>query len=82
MALSVDEKAALLDIRQTARLCGFSEKHVRRLSSSGRMPPPIRLGRVVRWSRNELLDWIAEGCPHHRQAVTARRRGRAHGVRS
>ena len=77
MTLVAEEKAALLDIRETARICGFSEKHVRRLSSIGRMPASIKLGRIVRWSRRELLNWIAEGCPDHRQEATPHRTVRA-----
>lgn len=31
--------------------------------SSGHTPAPVRLGRSVRWRRDELLAWVAAGCP-------------------
>ncbi len=64
---------ALLDVRDAAVLCGFSPKHVRRLSSTGQMPAPAKLGRILRWSRQELLTWIADGCPHWRKAERSHR---------
>ncbi len=44
-----------------AKLLSISERHVWALSASGRLPPPIRLGRSVRWNRAELQDWLAAG---------------------
>jgi excisionase family DNA binding protein len=54
--------AQLLDVRAVAALLDCSPRHVYRLSDGGRMPAPRRLGSLVRWSRQELLDWIAGGC--------------------
>jgi excisionase family DNA binding protein len=59
---------ALLDVRAVAQLLACSPRHVYRLADGGRMPPPRRLGTLVRWSRAELDDWIAAGCPAVRQA--------------
>jgi excisionase family DNA binding protein len=55
--------AALLDVRAVAALLDCSTRHVYRLADGGRMPAPIRLGALVRWRRQELLDWLAAGCP-------------------
>lgn len=55
--------AELLDVRSVARMLGCSPRHVYRLSDSGKMPLPLRLGGLVRWSRQTILDWIANGCP-------------------
>jgi excisionase family DNA binding protein len=63
-----DHLAALLDVRAVAALLGCSTRHVYRLADAGAMPPPRRLGALVRWSREELLDWIADGCRPVRQA--------------
>jgi len=53
----------LLDVKGVAELLGgCSPRHVRRLADSGRMPRPIRLGRLVRWSRAELICWLDGGC--------------------
>jgi excisionase family DNA binding protein len=58
---------ALLDVRAVAKLLGCSERHVYRLSDAGRMPAPRRLGALVRWSRQEIEQWIAGGCRPVRQ---------------
>jgi excisionase family DNA binding protein len=54
---------ALLDVRAAAALLGCSPRHVYRLADAGRMPPPVRLGALVRWRRADLDVWLAEGCP-------------------
>jgi len=62
------EAAALLDVRGVAQLLGCSARHVYRLSDGGRMPAPVRLGSLVRWSRQSVLDWLAAGCKPIRHA--------------
>ena len=58
-----DAPATLLDVRAVAALLGCSERHVYRLSDSGRMPAPVKLGALVRWNRASVETWIDEGCP-------------------
>jgi excisionase family DNA binding protein len=53
----------LLGIDAFADLLGVSTRHVRRLTDAGRCPPPVRLGKSVRWSRRTVEAWIADGCP-------------------
>lgn len=53
----------LLDIHSVAKLLVCSPRHARRLADTGRMPRPVKLGALVRWSRQEIEDWIAQGCP-------------------
>ena len=67
-ALSLPEKegtatAALLDVRAVAALLSCSARHVIRLSNAGRMPAPIRLGTLLRWSRATIEQWVADACP-------------------
>jgi excisionase family DNA binding protein len=62
----------LLDVRGVAALLHCSPRHVYRLADGGQMPQPRRLGSLVRWSRQELLDWIDSGCPRVRQVGRAR----------
>jgi excisionase family DNA binding protein len=57
------ESAALLDVKDVARLLRCSARHVYRLSDSGRMPRPLKIGALVRWRRGDLALWLAEGCP-------------------
>ena len=52
-----------LRAKAAARLLGISERHLWALHSSGRLPTPVRLGRSVRWRRDELLAWLEAGCP-------------------
>ena len=63
---------ALLDVRAVAALLGCSTRHVYRLADAGRMPPPVRIGALVRWPRRCVEDWIAAGCPACNQGGTKR----------
>ncbi len=58
-----DALQALLDVQAVSRLLGCSARHVVRLSNTDRMPRPVRLGSLVRWSRAIIEHWIDEGCP-------------------
>ncbi len=67
------ESAKLLDVNAVATLLDCSPRHVYRLSDAGRMPRPVKLGALVRWSRTSLDQWLAEGCPTCRNAKGGRR---------
>jgi excisionase family DNA binding protein len=54
--------AQLLDVRAVAALLHCSARHVYRMSDSGSMPRPVKLGALVRWRRADLDDWLASGC--------------------
>ena len=60
--------AEMLDIRSVAKFLGCSERHVARLVDAGKMPRSLRLGRLCRWPRAELQEWIAGGCEPVRRA--------------
>ena len=62
------DRAALLDVVQVGALLGCSPRHVYRMADAGKMPPPVRLGALVRWRRAELMEWLAAGCPAVRSA--------------
>ena len=63
-ATSHREPAVMVDIQYVAALLSCSQRHVRRLSSdTGKMPLPVKIGALLRWNRNELEVWIAQGCP-------------------
>lgn len=53
----------LLDARTVAGLLSVSPRTVWSWSASGRMPRPVRVGRVTRWKRSEVERWIELGCP-------------------
>jgi predicted DNA-binding transcriptional regulator AlpA len=56
------DAAELMDINAVSALGVGSPRHIYRLCDAGRMPPPVKLGALVRWRRGELLGWIAGGC--------------------
>jgi excisionase family DNA binding protein len=57
------DQGTLIGVREVAKLLKVSVRHVVRVSETGEIPPPIRIGRAVRWSRDALTKWIADGCP-------------------
>ncbi|NOY42980.1 MAG: helix-turn-helix domain-containing protein [Planctomycetes bacterium] len=61
--LSADAPPALLDVRAVAAMLGCSQRHVYRLADAGRLPVPVKLGALIRWRRDELNDWLDDGCP-------------------
>ena len=58
----------LLDVQAVATLLGCSPRTVYRLSDSGKMPSPVKLGALIRWNRAAVEEWIAAGCPSVRRA--------------
>lgn len=59
---------ALVDDRGVASILTCSTRTVRRMADSGAMPRPVRVLTLVRWRRDEILTWIADGCPSCRPA--------------
>ncbi|MGA2620178.1 MAG: helix-turn-helix domain-containing protein [Thermoguttaceae bacterium] len=57
------DRGLLLNSRETARLLGVSSRTIATMQANKRIPQPVRIGRSVRWSFDELKAWIAEGCP-------------------
>jgi len=63
------ELPAMLAVDDVAGLLACSARHVYRLADLGRMPRPVKLGALVRWSRAAVLAWVEQGCPSCRGAV-------------
>jgi len=42
---------------------GVSERHLHRLVGQAKMPKPTKLGRVSRYPKDEIDNWIGQGCP-------------------
>lgn len=51
---------SLISKPEVAKLTGISERSIERLVSSGQFPKPrlIPPGRLVRWRRQDITDWI------------------------
>ena len=58
-----DDKGLLIDSREAAKLLKVSERTLWRMWNEGEMPPPVRVGRAVRWSYETLKAWVTAGCP-------------------
>ncbi len=71
-AVSTSEHA-LSDITEVSALLLCSKRHVIRMAERGLMPPPIRLGSLVRWQRGAIEEWIGKGCPAMRRSKEASR---------
>lgn len=57
------ERPELLTVTQVGRLLNCSPRHVYRLADCGKLPRPIRLGHLIRWSRTSIAAWVNAGCP-------------------
>ncbi len=53
----------LITAEEFAELMQISVRTLWRLRSAGQVPEPVRIGGTVRWNRERVLDWIADGCP-------------------
>lgn len=62
----------LLNASEVSALLGVSSRSVYRLSDAGKMPRPLKVGGSVRWDRQTVERWIADGCP---PAATRKRGG-------
>jgi len=63
LARKKEMSAELLSVQAVSEMLGCSARHIYRLSDAGRMPAPVKLGALVRWSRTAVEEWIAAGCP-------------------
>ena len=63
------EHPVLIDKHQVAGMTSLSVRTIERLVSTGRFPPPMRLGRRRLWHRQKLDAWLADG------AISAARNG-------
>lgn len=50
----------LLTAQAVAEMLSLSKRQVFRLNSCGKIPAPIRIGGSVRWSENEMVEFIKE----------------------
>jgi predicted DNA-binding transcriptional regulator AlpA len=62
-----DDQGLLIDSKQAAKLLKVSERTLWSMHHTGAMPPPIRIGRAVRWGLETLKKWVEEGCPVSRR---------------
>ena len=59
-----EDLGLLLDYRELSKLMKLSQRTLWRMAHEGEMPAPIKVGRAVRFSYDEIRAWISAGCPH------------------
>ena len=57
--MSMTEGAMMWTVEEVAAALNISKRTIWRMESCGELPPAIRMGRVVRWSAQEIRGWIA-----------------------
>jgi excisionase family DNA binding protein len=58
-----ESEPLLISADELARLLGVSARTIWRRLSSGDLLEPVHFGGVTRWRREEVKNWVAEGCP-------------------
>lgn len=54
----------LIDTKTAAMLCAVSRPMFYKMNRLDMTPKPILDGRTLRWSCQEIVDWIEKGCPN------------------
>jgi predicted DNA-binding transcriptional regulator AlpA len=52
---------------EAAALCKVAVRTWRAWDAAGRIPQPVRIGRLTLWRVDELREWIAAGCPRRQE---------------
>ncbi len=63
MTADTQTEALLLSPEDVADLLDIGRSTLYRLSSAGKVPRPVKVGRSTKWRRREIEAWIAAGCP-------------------
>lgn len=53
----------LLTAKAVGEMLSLSKRQIFRLNSCGKIPAPIRIGGAVRWSEQEISNWLAADAP-------------------
>lgn len=64
-----DTQPMLLCAASASKLVGVSTRHWLRLCDRGAAPAGLHLGRRRLWRRDELVEWVKNGCPKVRRCV-------------
>jgi len=58
-----NQTCQLLNAKALGLMLSLSKRQVFRLNSSAKIPAPIRIGGAVRWSEQEISEWLQAGAP-------------------
>ncbi len=53
----------LLSTKQVAEALDVSRRTIYRMRQTGKLPKPVKMGKSLKWRREELEAWVAAGCP-------------------
>jgi len=70
----------LLEIKEVAGILRVSPRMVWQMRDGGRIPQPVKVGRLCRWRRSDIEEWIAAGCPACRPLSQSGRNARRAGI--
>jgi predicted DNA-binding transcriptional regulator AlpA len=63
----------LLTASEAAAVCSVSTRTWHAWDAAGRIPQPMRFGRLTRWRTDELRAWVIAGCPKRTDWQAAQR---------
>ena len=70
-----NQTCQLLSAKALGQMLSLSKRQIFRLNSCGKIPAPIRIGGAVRWSEQEISDWLAAGAVDRRMWETLKQAG-------
>lgn len=53
----MERNGRLLTTDELALMLKVSARHIHRQRDAGKFPPPVRIGRCVRWDPEDFRDW-------------------------
>lgn len=56
-------ESQLLTVLDVARLLAVTDRQVRNLRATNKIPPCLKFGGSVRRRRSDIAAWVAAGCP-------------------
>jgi predicted DNA-binding transcriptional regulator AlpA len=65
----------LLTAKAVGDMLSLSKRQIFRLNSCGKIPAPIKIGGAVRWSAEEISEWLAAGAPDRKHWETLKNAG-------
>lgn len=57
---------AMLTMDDVASAMKVSKRTLARMLSAGKLIPPTRVGRQLRWLATDVAEWLKAGCPDPR----------------
>ena len=76
-AKQTNQNPQLINAKAFGQLLALSKRQVFRLNSCGKIPAPIRIGGSVRWSAQEVSDWLVAGAPDRKTWQATKQAGGA-----